>query len=65
MVDKPEAAQDVIDALRFALMAQDDPPSALRLVRYLLDLAPETESDRGVKMLLDLVCEGRFKVAMA
>lgn len=59
-----ETAQDVIDAMRFALMAQDDAKEAIKIVKWLLDLAPETDGDRGVKMLLDVVCEGGLKVVL-
>lgn len=55
-------AQDVIDALRFALLAQNDAERVHGLVRMLLDLAPETGSDRGLKVILDLIAEGSLRV---
>lgn len=61
---REDSAQDVVDAMRFALMAQDEPREALKLVKCLLDFAPETADDRGVKMLLDMICEGTLKVAL-
>lgn len=57
-------AQDVIDALRFSLMAQNDPAERLRLVDALLEFAPETDNDRGIAMVLRLIAEGSLKVAL-
>ena len=57
-------AQDVIDALRFALMAQGDKAERLKLVDAMLEFAPETDNERGVKLILDLIAEGSLKVAM-
>jgi hypothetical protein len=58
------SAQDVIDALRMALLAQDDPQRALPLVEALVEMAPETQSDRGVQMLIELIAEGSLKVEL-
>lgn len=57
-------AQDVIDALRFALMAQSDPAERLKIVDALLEFAPETDNSRGVAMVLRLIAEGSLKVAL-
>lgn len=67
MVDfDPETAtaQDVIDALRFALMAQKDPAERLRLIDALLEFAPETYDNRGVDFVVRLIAEGSLKVAL-
>jgi hypothetical protein len=58
-------AQDVIDALRFALIGQKDPKERLRLVDQLLEYAPETDNDRGVAFLLHMIADGGLKVALA
>lgn len=57
-------AQDVIDAMRFSLMAQTDPAERLRIVDALLEFAPETTMDRGVAFVLRLIAEGSLKVAL-
>ncbi len=57
-------AQDVIDALRFAMMAQKDPVEVFKLLNTLIEYAPETESDRGITFLLELITEGILKVAL-
>jgi hypothetical protein len=57
-------AQDVIDAMRFVLMSQKDPAEAMRIVDCLVDLAPDTENDRGITLLVDLLAEGSLKVAL-
>lgn len=57
-------AQDVIDALRFAFMAQKDETERVRLVEALLELAPETDSDRGIQLLLELLAEGSLRVEL-
>jgi hypothetical protein len=56
--------QDVVDALRFALTAQDDPAESLKIVAALLECAPETESDRGIALLMDMIVRGSMKVAL-
>jgi hypothetical protein len=58
-------AQDVIDALRLAVMGQSDPAKALGVVRELLEYAPETMSSRGIDLLLRLVSEAKMKFEMA
>lgn len=58
-------AQDVIDALRLALMAQDDPAKADRLVRLLVDFAPETDSTRGMDLLMRMLAEATLKVEVS
>jgi hypothetical protein len=58
-------AQDVIDALRLALMAQNDAEEGFKLVKELLELAPETANDRGIKLLIELIAEGSLRVEMA
>ena len=55
-------AQDVIDALRLAFMAQDDEAKRAKLTNALLNLAPETDSNRGVQLLIDLIAEGSLIV---
>ena len=55
------SAQDIIDALRLVL-TQDD--ADMRLVRLLMDEAPETDGARGVDLLIDLIRENRLKVAL-
>lgn len=63
--DDPDAtAQDIIDALRFVLMAQDDDKEAAKLTRALLEFAPETNNDRGIKLLLQMIAEGSLKVGL-
>jgi hypothetical protein len=57
-------AQDVIDALRFLRMAQKDPVEFTRLVDCLLDFAPETDGNRGLKMIVDMICEGSLKASL-
>jgi hypothetical protein len=57
-------AQDVIDALRFVLMAQKDPAEALKVVDCLLDFAPDTDGSRGIDLLLRLISGSTLKVAL-
>lgn len=57
-------AQDVIDALRFVKMAQSDDAEIIKMLDVLLDLAPETDSDRGIQLVLELLTEGSLKVAL-
>lgn len=64
-LDDDATAQDVIDALRIALMAQHDPVKVDRLVRMLVDLAPETDSNRGIDLLLSLIAEATVRVEVA
>lgn len=52
-------AQDVIDALRL-LLTQDDIDGAL--LRHLVDRAPETDGDRGVELLLEMIRDGKAQV---
>jgi hypothetical protein len=64
-IDPSEAtAQDVVDAMRFALMAQKDPVERLRLFDALLEFAPETDNDRGISFVLNLIAEGSLKLAL-
>lgn len=64
-VDPTDAtAQDVVDALRFAFMAQKDAQECMRLVHALLEYAPETDNDRGIGLLLALLGQGALKVAL-
>lgn len=64
MLDEDPTAQDVIDALRIALMAQKDPAEAIKIVNMLVDFAPETNSNRGIDLLLRLISEASLKVSM-
>jgi hypothetical protein len=64
-VEDDPTAQDVIDALRIAVMAQDDPAKAFPVVKMLVELAPETDSNRGIELLLRLIAEASLKVEMA
>lgn len=59
-------AEDVVEALRLALM-QKGPNSeeALKLVRLLLDYAPDSASSRGLDLLTALILEGAISVAIA
>ena len=57
-------AQDVVDALRFLRMAQKDAVEFCRLVDALLELAPETDGNRGLTMIVDLICEGSLKASL-
>jgi len=57
-------AQDVIDALRLALMAQKDPAEAIKIVNCLIEFAPETDSNRGIDLLLRLISQSTLKVSM-
>ena len=57
-------AQDVIDALRIAFMAQSDDAEVAKLARALVDFAPETDNDRGIQFLLELIAEGNIKVSL-
>lgn len=63
-VDKDPTAQDVVDALRLALMSQKGDAEAAKLTRVLLEFAPETDNDRGVKLLLRMIAEGSLKVEL-
>lgn len=58
-------AQDVIDALRMALMAQKDPAEVVKIVNVLVEFAPETDSNRGIDLLLHLITESALKVSLA
>lgn len=59
-------AQDVIDALRLAVMAQkEDPERIAALTEMMLEFAPETDSNRGIDLLLSLIAEGSLKVEAA
>jgi hypothetical protein len=57
-------AQDVIDAMRTALMAQEDPAEVHKIVECLLEFAPETTSSRGIDLLLRLIAESSLKVSI-
>lgn len=57
-------AQDVVDALRFVGMSQRDPAEMVKVTVALLELAPETPDDRGVRLLINMICEGSLKVAL-
>lgn len=63
-LDDSITSQDVIDALRFALMAQKDDREIVKLLEALIEWAPDTNGDRGVSMVLRLIAEGSLKVAM-
>jgi hypothetical protein len=54
-------AQDVIDALRLLITAQQDPAKVDRLLRCLLEFAPDTDSSRGIDLLLRLLAEGTLR----
>lgn len=58
------SAQDVIDALRMAMISQKDAREVAKLVAFLLEYAPETDSNRGIDLLLHLLTESRLKVAV-
>lgn len=62
--DEDPTAQDVIDALRMALMAQKDPAEVVKIVNCLIEFAPETESSRGIDLLLRLISEASLKVSL-
>jgi hypothetical protein len=57
-------AQDVVDALRLLLMSQQDKFEAMKLVTAMLEFAPETDSNRGVDLILRLLAEGSLKAAL-
>lgn len=57
-------AQDVIDALRLALMAQKDPAEVVKIVSCLVEFAPETESSRGIDLLMRLIAEATLTVSL-
>ena len=57
-------AQDVVDALRLAYVAQDDSQKRADLTDALLDFAPETDSNRGVQLLIRLIAEGSLAVSL-
>jgi hypothetical protein len=63
--DLPDkSAQDVVDAIRFVLMAQTDHKEQMALVTALLDIAPETDSNGGFELLTELLAEGSLKVSV-
>lgn len=62
--DEDPTAQDVIDAMRIAVLAQDDPAKAFGIVKELLEYAPDTMSNRGIDLLLRLVSEAKMKFEM-
>lgn len=55
-------AQDVIDALRFAFIGQRDPSVRAKIADALLEYAPETDSSRGIQLILHLLTNGALKV---
>jgi hypothetical protein len=57
-------AQDVVDALRLALIAQGDPVERARLVCCLLEFAPETTGNRGVELVMRLVTEATLRLEL-
>lgn len=63
-VEEETTAQDVVDALRFVLMSQKDPRELVKVTTALLDMAPETDDSRGMRLLIDMICEGSLKVAL-
>lgn len=62
--DEDPTAQDVIDALRLTLMAQTDPAEGMKLVEMFVDLAPPTETNRGLDLLMRLIAEASLKVSV-
>jgi hypothetical protein len=62
--DENPTAQDVIDALRLVAMAQKDPAEVVKLLDVFLELAPETDSSRGIDLLLRLISEASLKVSL-
>lgn len=62
--DEDPTAQDVIDALRMALMAQKEPAEAIKILDLLIEYAPDTVSSRGIDLLLRLVSEGVLKMSV-
>jgi hypothetical protein len=63
--DDDPTAQDVIDAMRIVVMAQDDPAKACAVLKCLLDHAPDTMNSRGINLLLELIAEASLKVELA
>lgn len=62
-IEEP-TAQDVVDAMRFALMSQKDPQEAMKLVNTLIECAPDMMSDRAADLILHLLVEGALKVSV-
>lgn len=62
--EEETTAQDVVDALRFILIAQKHPGELVKIVKALVEMAPEADGDRALKLLLDLICAGSLKVAL-
>ncbi len=69
MAERPDfftedpTAQDVIDALRLAFIA--NPERTRPLVETLLEFAPATDGSRGIDLLLRLIAEGTLRVEVA
>lgn len=61
---RDDGAQDIIDAVRWVLLAQDDPEECVKLVKVLLEFAPETKGDCGMKIVIEMIVEGSLKVAL-
>jgi len=58
-------AQDVVDALRFLFMAQADPQERMELVHMFFEFAPETDNNRGIRLITRLLAEGSLKLSVA
>jgi len=54
--------QAVVEAMRFALMAQKDPHERLRIVEALLECAPEDATNSGFELLTMLLAEGSLRL---
>lgn len=54
-------AQDVIDALRVIAMAQDNDLEFAKVARRLVEYAPDTNSNRGMDLLMRLISEAILK----
>lgn len=57
-------AQQIIDALRFALMPESDPLTKLALVDFFMETAPETTDNGGFDLITSLLAEGSLRLEM-
>jgi hypothetical protein len=60
----PPTAQDVVDALRFAF-GNRPATQDTKLVLALLDLAPESEDNRGVEIVGQMLLSGELMMVVA
>lgn len=63
-VEDDPTAQDVIDAMRFVTTAQKDPAELHKIFLTLLEWAPETDSNRGIELIMRLLLEASLKVTL-